>query len=191
MSLLLVCGAVFIGKEGRSSKSPPSVVPPPGLALSSLRLRQPDILPSDRQPDTPLVSGYFFSPFDSPPLLPLFVRTVISHRLVWCQALAISALPGVRLLSVIFVRTVISCHLLPNSALPSGALGGVREAPSPSVAPSVPPPLGEQLFSFPRISGAGQGEDWQGWKRGGGEKAGREGRGASRVQRREAQAWTH
>ena len=67
MSLLLVCGAVFIGKEGRSSKSPPSVVPsrpplpppssalegtrgvlspsvvpPPGLALSSLRLRQPD-----------------------------------------------------------------------------------------------------------------------------------------------------
>ena len=160
MSLLLVCGAVFIGKEGRSSKSPPSVVPsrpplprpssalggargvlspsvapPPGLALSSLRLRQPDILPSDRQPDTLLWCQAILFLFDSPPLLPLFVRTVISHRLVWChaasgvrhlrphlawcQAIAISALPGVTPLSIlvwcqtppfISVRTVISRH---------------------------------------------------------------------------------
>ena len=72
MSLLLVCGAVFIGKEGHSSKIPPSVVPPPGLALSSLRLRQPDILPSDRQPDTLLWCQAISFPLSTPRPFSLF-----------------------------------------------------------------------------------------------------------------------
>ena len=145
-------------------KSPPAIKPRGLFRLWSMWAKAlvTDTFPVETASLTPCLGvRLFFFLVDSPALLPLFVRTVISR------------------------------HLRPSGDPP----GGTRGVLSPSVALSgalgPAAPMGEQLFSFPRISGAGQGEDWQGWKRGGGEKAGREGRGASRVQRREAQAWTH
>ena len=85
MSLLLVCGAVFIGKEGRSSKSPPSVVPSrppsPGQVARSEGLGESSPRPLSRRRDLRFPPCAFAS--QTPSL------RIASLTLPWCQAIVL------------------------------------------------------------------------------------------------------